>query len=114
MLKLSKFGEPVILHAGSLGPFDMAELIFEHFVVLWYEIVQVQLVFVLSFPQTWNLPFLQGDLLFILFKTGSCYVAQVGFKLAILLPLSPQCWNYTHAPLDKYRFLNISDITTKI
>jgi hypothetical protein len=28
--------------------------------------------------------------------TGSCYVAQAGLKLGILLSLPPACWYYRH------------------
>jgi hypothetical protein len=32
------------------------------------------------------------------FKTGSCYVAQAGLELSILLSLPPECWDYRHVP----------------
>jgi hypothetical protein len=33
---------------------------------------------------------------FFLFETGSFYIAQAGLKLEILLPQSPECWDYRH------------------
>jgi hypothetical protein len=35
---------------------------------------------------------------FVLFETGSWYIAQDGLKLMILLPQSPECWDYRCAP----------------
>jgi hypothetical protein len=34
----------------------------------------------------------------LLFETESLYVAQVGFKLKILLLLPAECWNYRYEP----------------
>jgi hypothetical protein len=34
-----------------------------------------------------------------LFATGSCYAAQAGLTLEILLRHPPKCWDYRRAPL---------------
>ena len=36
---------------------------------------------------------------FDIFETILCYVAQVGFILAILLPQAPEYWDYRSEPL---------------
>jgi hypothetical protein len=35
----------------------------------------------------------------VLFKTETCYVAQAGLELSILLPLPPKCWEDRQEPL---------------
>jgi hypothetical protein len=35
---------------------------------------------------------------FFFLKTRAHYIAQVGLKLAILLPQPPECWDYRCAP----------------
>jgi hypothetical protein len=43
-------------------------------------------------------------------ETGSCYVAQSGFKFSILLPEPPECWDYTcAAPLLALFFCSAGD-----
>jgi hypothetical protein len=37
--------------------------------------------------------------LFSVFETGSCYVAQADPKLMIVLPMSPENWDYRREPL---------------
>jgi hypothetical protein len=34
--------------------------------------------------------------LFVFFDTRTCYVAQAGLELALLLPSPPECWDYRH------------------
>jgi hypothetical protein len=36
--------------------------------------------------------------LFLSSETGSHYVAQAGLELMILLPQTPECWDYSHMP----------------
>jgi hypothetical protein len=46
-------------------------------------------------------------LLFILvFETGSCYTAQAGYQLIILLPPPCKCWDCRYAPLSQIVFLH--------
>jgi hypothetical protein len=43
--------------------------------------------------------FLKFPKLFFFFETKSCYVARAGFKLVILLPQPPECWDYRQTPV---------------
>jgi hypothetical protein len=33
---------------------------------------------------------------FLFFETRSCYIAQAGHELTILLPQHPECWDYRY------------------
>jgi hypothetical protein len=41
-------------------------------------------------------------------ETGSCYIAQAGLKLTILLP-PPECWDYRYEPLYQALYQNLLD-----
>lgn len=46
----------------------------------------------------------------VLFKTETCYVAQAGLELSILLPLPPKCWDerHHHCPATRVFFFKLS------
>jgi hypothetical protein len=54
-----------------------------------------------TFAQTHRIKHLKGDVVYtkaLFVRDRVSYVAQAGFKLAVILPQSPKCWDYNTMP----------------